>query len=331
MTKSAYLQSKVYKELWKIRNPSVSPTPRTLKELRQQAGKPLSRRAVFELTTGRNRNLITATQQDKLRQTNVAFYGMSVGSHAALTWLMESRADIIKIVDPDTIDASNLNRIRFGWSQVGKYKIDAVAKLLKDMHPECQVVATTDISVSSLTSISIDFPTAHIIVDEIDDFESKILLRRIAKNYHLPLISAADVGDNIVLDIERHDLDSSLTPFLGRIPEWETIDFTKMTDMERRKMIIRVVGFEQNSEAMLNSLFAIGGSIPTWPQLGATATISGGLITTTIKKIVLGESVVSGRYYLSLDDLLVSNFNTPERKSRRDTRVSQIKNLLKLN
>src|SRR3989344_875072 len=69
----------------------------------------------FELTTVRNRNLITSQEQSKLRKTVVGFFGMSVGSHCALTWMMESRADTIKIVDFDTLSASNLNRLRFGW------------------------------------------------------------------------------------------------------------------------------------------------------------------------------------------------------------------------
>src|SRR5579859_3741105 len=51
------------------------------------------------LATVRNRNLITQEEQEVLRKTVVGFFGMSVGSHAALTWMMGSRADVMKIMD----------------------------------------------------------------------------------------------------------------------------------------------------------------------------------------------------------------------------------------
>ena len=44
----------------------------------------------FYLSTVRNRNLITAKQQLKLKNTVVSFFGLSVGSQAAFTWIIQS-------------------------------------------------------------------------------------------------------------------------------------------------------------------------------------------------------------------------------------------------
>lgn len=321
-------------ELWKIRNPHLPSRPELLKKLitriTQKPTTPLqiSQKAYLDLTTARNRHLITSVQQDRLRHSVVAFFGMSVGSHAALTWMMESRADAIKIVDPDSVSMSNLNRLRMGISQIGKLKVDIVKDQLLDINPFAKVLAfskTAENDVEKIFSLS---PNLSAVVDEIDDFESKLLLRKLAKHYRLPLISSADVGDNIALDIERYDLNPQPEPFLKRIPNLEQIKFAKLSPQQRRKLIINLVGFEHNSEAMLDSILSIGGSIPTWPQLGATATISGGVVTTTLKKILLNENVNSGRYYISLDDLLVADFNQSNMIKKRQSKIALLNRLL---
>ena len=90
------------------------------------------------------------------------------------------------------------------------------------------------------------------------------------------------------------------------------------------------MGFDKNSEEMLTSILQIGTGIPTWPQLGGTATIAGGVIATTIKKIVLDEKINSGRYFISLDDILVDNFNDPKRQLKRESLINIIEKNLKM-
>src|SRR3990167_6249881 len=104
----------------------------------------------FELATIRNRNLISRNEQLKLRKTIVAFFGLSVGSHSALTWMMLSRADEIKIIDHDDISPTNLNRLRFGWESVGKKKIDVVENALLQINPFVKVFKSDNISSKSL-------------------------------------------------------------------------------------------------------------------------------------------------------------------------------------
>ncbi|NMB56340.1 hypothetical protein GYA19_00160 [Candidatus Beckwithbacteria bacterium] len=323
-------------ELFKIRYPQKREKDKLiLNKLEKQITKkgkanikfknPLPEKNVFyELTTARNRNLITQKEQGKLQKTVVGFFGMSVGSHAALTWMMESRADLIKIADPDTIDSSNLNRLRFGWDVVGQYKIDVVKKLLSEINPYAKIVKTSVVDDQTIEALLIKNKKVNIIVDAIDDLKGKIFLRKLCKDYKLPLISAADVGDNVVVDIERYDLDPDYSFFHNRIPEIEKINLETINPLEKKNLIIKLVGFEHNSEKMLNSLMSIGKTIPTWPQLGATATIAGGVVTTLIKKIVLGEKVLSGRYYLSLDDLFVQDYNSKSRQLGRKKLIKTI-------
>ncbi len=279
----------------------------------------------FELTTVRNRNLITAKEQQKLRKSTVGVFGLSVGSHAALTWIMESRADAIKIADFDSLAATNLNRLRFGWEDVGEMKVSVVSKYLQSINPFTQIITETNVSHENIIKLFDTYPKIQVVVDAIDSMKGKILLRKLAAQRKLPVVSAADVGDNVMLDIERYDKLPQPKFFLGKIPDVEKIDIDALSTIERKKLIIKLVGFENVSEQMLDSLLNIGDMIATWPQLGATATIAGGIVATTIKKILLGEKIKSGRYYFSLDQLLVADFATPERELSRNKKILKLK------
>lgn len=285
----------------------------------------------FELSTIRNRHLIRSHEQRILKNTVIGVFGMSVGSHVAETWMMESRADVIKIIDLDKLAGSNLNRLKFGWSNVGEKKTDLVKEELLKISPFADIVSFEVGDKVDILRVFNDSPKIKLVVDEIDDVEAKVCLRMIARKNKIPLIQAADVGDNIVLDIERYDKEPQPDFFLGRVPGIEKIDLNKLSQKERTRLIVRIVGFEENSEAMLDSLLEIGESLATWPQLGATAAISGGVVTTAIKKIILGEDVDSGRYYVSLDRILVKNFNSSKNKKYRRDKIRRIKKKLGLN
>lgn len=278
----------------------------------------------IELTSARNQLLITKEQQQLLRDTVVGFFGLSVGSHAALTWMMESRATNCIISDPDVIDVTNLNRLRLGVESVGKKKIDVVSQALVAINPFSHVITSDQIDYESVRQQFTGETPVQIVVDAIDNLQGKIWLRQLAKEFSLPLISATDVGDNVFLDIERYDLSPQPDFFLGRVPGIENLSLDALTPIERIQLSMKIVGLEHNSESMLQSLLNIGVAIPTWPQLGATATIAGGITCTAIKKIVLGENVVSGRYIFSLDEILDKSFNDSGRIADRDQQIANI-------
>lgn len=273
--------------------------------------------AMMRASTTRNTLLITDTEQRKLASATVGFFGLSVGSHAALTWMMLSRAKDIKIADPDIISPSNLNRLRLGWSTIGKRKMSIIKKDLLDMHPAARVHTLITTDSVHMETFCTSVPTVDCIVDEIDDLEGKVLLRKFARDLRVPLISAVDVGDNVFIDIERYDTQPNTKFFLGRIPDIECIELASLTHAQKARFIISLVGLEHNSVAMLASLLAIGKKIGTWPQLGSTATIAGGIVASTIKRIVLGERIQSGRYVFDMDALLGKSMRRAELAMRQ--------------
>jgi len=340
--KSKNLQNLIVRELWEIDHPNLTHTEdgsiKLLeKKMNRTKKKESSRKtSIFlppknyyqMLVTSRNKNLINQQQQKLLQKTVVAFFGLSVGSHAALTWMMVSRADEVKISDPDIISPTNLNRLRLAWDTIGRLKVDVVKQHLEGINPYSKVYKFKGRGAEIVKKLILDNPKPDIIVDCMDDLKSKVLVRLLAKENKIPVLMATDVGDNVFLDIERYDKNPQPMLFNDRVKNVEKIDLSHISNRERIKLSMQIVGLEHNSNEMLESLLSIGKTIRTWPQLGSTATVAGGLIATVIKKIILGEKVESGRYYLLLDDLIVSNFNSKKKANTRKKLLSKLSSIL---
>lgn len=252
------------------------------------------------LSTVRNLFLIESTEQEKLSNTVVAFFGMSVGSHAATTFMMQAKPKKIKIADPDYISATNLNRLKFGVKTILKSKVSEVKKELLRLNPASDI----EILKSSLHDKMEYFckkSKTDLIIDAVDDLPSKLKLRQIARELKIPLIMATDVGENIFIDVERHDLKTNTPFFHGAVKNIENIDLLNLDIRKKKQLILKILGFKDHSLRMLYSLNMIGKKISTWPQLGSTASIAGGLTTKAITKIVLEKKIPSGRYYFSTD------------------------------
>ncbi|HPF91885.1 MAG TPA: hypothetical protein PLL57_14590, partial [Flavobacteriales bacterium] len=64
--------------------------------------------------TDRNRNKITREEQAILSSKKVGVIGLSVGQSVSLTLALERSFGEIRLADHDTLELSNLNRIRSG-------------------------------------------------------------------------------------------------------------------------------------------------------------------------------------------------------------------------
>jgi molybdopterin-synthase adenylyltransferase len=75
----------------------------------------------------------------RLSGTEVIILGVgAVGSWVA-TQLCQSGVRRLILVDPDTVEASNLNRSLYTLPDVGRYKVDALAQRLQDISPHLAV------------------------------------------------------------------------------------------------------------------------------------------------------------------------------------------------
>lgn len=259
------------------------------------------------LRTSRNRNLVTAEEQTELYGATIVVIGMSVGSNVVEALASQGIGQKLVLVDMDIIEPSNLNRIRSPYHHVGLHKVDAISRKVWEIDPYIEIVAYRDgLDETSLADI-VASHSVDILIDEMDELSMKIKLREAAKSKRIPVIMAADDGDNALIDIERYDLDPELEIFGGRIPA-DIIDKIKSQKLPRAELGMMIgryfVGPENIPLRMYESLGEVGKSLPSWPQLGGAAALSGVALAYTAKKIILNQPINTGRVLISLDEKL---------------------------
>lgn len=251
----------------------------------------------------RNRNLITPEEQQKLNGFTLAVAGMSIGSNVALANVISSISlNEVRLADADTLSLHNLNRIRSGLANVGRKKAHIIAEQLYELDPFMNITVLDE----GLTRDNLEgfLYGAKVAVDAVDDLEIKIRIRLLSKRLGIPVVMVTDLEDRAMLDVERYDLDPNYPIFHGRAGEvtLETIQ-AGVTNELRVRLSTSIVGEENLTARMKQSLSEIGRSLPTWPQLGPAAFMAGSVAAYAVKRICLGE-LPSGRWMVALDALI---------------------------
>jgi len=275
-----------------------------------------------ELRTARNKNLITGEEQEKYYQAVVAVAGLSVGSHAALTIAMTGGAKRIKLADPDAISVSNLNRIRFGATVAGQNKAKIVAQCIAEINPYADIFiyeqGVTLENIDGFVSGTDGTPQTDILLEGVDNLEMKILLRENCKKSGIPLIMATDNADGIIVDVERYDTDKNLQLFNGALGNISVNDFRNFPPFELPKLATKVAGPDYVMPRMLASVFEVGKTLYSWPQLGTAATFTGVVTAFLTRAIVCGRKIKSGKYDLNLELIFDGDYDANKVDKGRD-------------
>lgn len=256
------------------------------------------------LRTNRNRNLITLEEQKKLRDVCVGIVGLSVGSSIATGLVYQGIGRALKLAEFDYLETTNLNRMKAGIWEVGNAKLDVVARQIYEIDPYCNIELFADGLKKEVLSIFINKePKPKIIFEMIDDFEMKIRLRMAARNAGIPVVSMANLGDSILLDIERYDIDKNLVLFngvLGDLPE----EIINNPNEDKNIYAVKMVGMENIPNRALKSVQEINKTLAGRPQLFSTVSVSGALSAYIARRIILGDDLISGRRRVVFDKLL---------------------------
>lgn len=274
----------------------------------------LPRREYEELRTARNRNLITRKEQHAFKNFKIGIIGLSVGNSVALCIALEG-AERLRLADHDSIDLSNLNRIRGGLHGLGTNKAIFTARQIYELNP----YAVVDVWANGIEEKKLRrfLKSIDIVVDEMDDVVLKLRLREEARKLRIPVVSAADNGDNAIVDVERFDKEPRREIYHGLLGEINIDNVKKATFREKFDLINKMVGIEYVTSRMKQSLLLVGKEIYAWPQLGGAAFLSGAALTYAIRKIAIGEKMPSGKYDVSLDRVFNPLYDSaPARRSR---------------
>jgi len=256
--------------------------------------------------------------------------GMSVGSNVATSLAISGGSQKIKLADGAVISASNLNRIVTGVHDVGNSKSLVVARKLYEMNPYMDIERYDENITETTIAAFFDTPwPIHAVVDEIDDLKVKILLRIEARKREIPVVMATDLGDDVMLDVERFDLDPNLPLFHGLVPGVEALLTKEVSKREWLKHATAIIGPHNTPLRMQQALLKVGTKLVTQPQLGTTAMMSGAVAAYAIRQIATGEKLKSGRTLISLDKHLRSDLVTLKHRRTHKKHTQQLKRALR--
>ncbi len=251
----------------------------------------------IKVRTIRNAYKITFEEQALLRTKKVGVIGLSVGQSVSLALAIERIAGEIRIADFDTLELSNLNRIRTGVYNLGVKKTTIVAREIAEIDPYIKVICFDEgLSKENLESFVMDNGKLDIIAEECDSVAVKLYVREYARRWQIPVVM--DTSDRGMIDVERFDLDPHRPLIHGLLPE--NYDDMLQTREGMRALTLALLEVDKGSKPGVYSLMQLGKTITNWPQLGTDVVFGGAVLAKLIGQILIGNSVPSGRARLDI-------------------------------
>ncbi|MFD1550947.1 Rv1355c family protein [Putridiphycobacter roseus] len=256
------------------------------------------------LRTNRNQNKITLEEREILAQKKIGLIGLSVGSAVAVTMAMERTFGELRIADFDSLDLSNLNRIRTGVHNIGVSKVVAIAREIMELDPFLNLKCFTDgITDDNLNDFLTNGGNLDVLVDECDSLDIKIKARFAARDLKIPVVM--ETSDRGLLDVERFDLENDRPILHGLVEDLSLEKLASLkTNKEKLPYVMAIVSPDTISPRAKSSLNEVGKTLRTWPQLASAVALGGGVVTDSVRRMCLGFFTESGRYFVDMESIV---------------------------
>ncbi|MBA3545812.1 MAG: Rv1355c family protein [Nannocystis sp.] len=269
-----------------------------------------------EVRADRNRNKITRAEQALLRRLKIALAGLSVGNAVANSLALEGVFGELRLADFDTLDLSNMNRIRCGVHDIGVNKAVITARQIFEQNPYANLVLYTDGVTAENLGEFIDGDGASgrvdVVIDECDSLYIKIKLREEARARRVPVIM--ETSDRGMLDIERFDLEPDRPILHGLLGGLSAADILTIPPPARLGLILQIIGEATISPRLAASLLEFGHTLRGLSQLGSDVTLGGATTTTAVRYLGLGAPLPSGRVFVDVSGIL-ADIRSPARST----------------
>lgn len=240
--------------------------------------------------------------RDKHKNLVVAIAGCSVGKVIAKQIVATLRPNFIKIADPKTAHVANAPRAGWGHEDIGKNKaVQTAIQIQKDLDPFIKISVFEDgITSENIDDFisgnnSINEPKPSILIEETDDLDAKIEIRKKCRENGVCVIMVSDLGSSVQIDIRRFDLNRKLSLAVGITDE---VLFEKQKLAHENPGNLDIFydfafamlgrwGLRDEFDEIINKKAKVqfGGV----PQLPSTIATSAGWVTDVIGRIALGE------------------------------------------
>lgn len=258
----------------------------------------------IEVRTSRNQYKITKQERDVLQRKKIGIIGLSVGQSIALTLAIERVCGELRLADFDTLELSNLNRIRTGIHNLGIPKVIIAAREIAEIDPYLKVTifpeGVTDDNIDSFFGIKNS--QLDLLVEVCDGLDIKIKSRYKARELKIPVVM--DTNDRGMVDIERFDIEPNRPILHGLAGDLNPDNIKDLTNEQKIPYILKMVGAETISTRLKASMMEVEQTLNTWPQLASSVQLGGAATTDVCRRILLDQLHVSGRFYVDLDELI---------------------------
>ncbi len=140
----------------------------------------------YEKLVNRNLGLLTAEQQEKLKNSCVAVCGLGGLGGIIAEILARTGIESFRLLDNGTFEASNLNRQIFCFQEtLGRYKTDVTEEFLKKINPDIRVVKEREITEGSVDRF---LSGVTVVALTIDSILPVLILSRASRRLKIPLV-----------------------------------------------------------------------------------------------------------------------------------------------
>lgn len=257
----------------------------------------------IRVRTVRNNYKITPSEQDELAIKKVGIVGLSVGQSVALAMALERSCGEMRLADFDTLELSNLNRLKAGITNLGEEKIIIAAREISEIDPYLKLTLYRDgITPENIDDFINKGGKLDLLIDECDSLDIKFLIREHARFHLVPVMM--DTSDRGMLDVERFDIEPTRPLFHGLMEGIDVQSLKNISNTQKVAIVLKITGLETLSHRMKVSLLEIGQTITSWPQLASGVFLGGASVAHVGRRLLLGDPVPSGRFYVDIDEVI---------------------------
>ncbi|MGB3481181.1 MAG: Rv1355c family protein [Mycobacterium sp.] len=259
------------------------------------------------LRLDRNRNLITAAEQDRLGQLRVGVVGLSVGHAIAHTIALQGVAGRLRLADFDELELSNLNRVPATVFDLGVNKAIIAARRIAELNPYLPVEAST----GGLSADTVDdfLDGLDVVIEECDSLDMKLVVREAARARRIPVLMST--GDRGLLDVERFDLEPERPILHDLLRGLESAHLAGLSTRDKIPHLLRFLEVSRSSARGAASMLEVNSTLTTWPQLAGEVILGATSVVEGVRRIGLGEDLRSGRIRIDIGAAL-DNLEQPE-------------------
>jgi len=269
----------------------------------------VSKKIFQKIRTARNQNLILPDEQKKFEKFKIGIAGLNVGNPAALCITLEGGGNMMKFADNDVLALSNFNRFRASLSDLGLNKAILSARQVYEINPFAEIkVYAQGIEAGNMEQFLLS-PKIDVLVEEMDNLKLKIEIRKEARKHKIPVVMVTGNGANVIIDVERFDLNPRLPLLNGYlkkqiIEKIYNIQPEKATIKERVLIARDFMGKRHLTERLKKSFLQVGISLTGIPQIAESSFLRGAAVCYVVRQLATEHKMPSGRYHLRLDSLI---------------------------